>query len=82
MIVLFWNKRNVRTNEEFRLVQNVEKARKSWLEVQAWRISEKEAIASQMPKILAELRYRFLLRQAREKEMTNHWYFVDSSQKG
>jgi hypothetical protein len=71
---VFWNKRNVRLNEEYNLVHSIEKARKNWTEVQAWRISETEALASQMPKILAELRYRYLLREARDRKMMNRWY--------
>jgi hypothetical protein len=71
---MFWNKRNVQLNEEYRLVASVESARRSWSEAQAWRISEKEALASQIPKILAEVRYRYLLKQAREREVMNRWY--------
>lgn len=71
---MFWNKRNVKVNEEFRLVTSIESARKSWSNVQAWRISEREALASQIPKILAEIRYRYLLKQARQREIINHWY--------
>ncbi|WP_025028981.1 DUF2508 family protein [Caldalkalibacillus mannanilyticus] len=74
---MFWNKRNVRVNEEYNLVQSIEKARKKWSEVQAWRISEKEALTSQMPKILAELQYRFLLREARKRNMINRWFYND-----
>jgi|GEM_PF-6464697 len=72
---MFWNKRNVRVNEEYALVQSIEKARASWSEVQAWRISEKEAMNEQMPKILAELRYRYLLREARKRNVINRWSF-------
>jgi hypothetical protein len=71
---MFWNRRNVQLNEEYRLVASVESARRNWSEVQAWRISEKEALASQIPKILAEVRYRYLLKQAREREIMNRWY--------
>lgn len=71
---MFWNRRNVQLNEEYRLVTSVESARRSWSDVQAWRISEREALASQIPKILAEVRYRYLLKQARQRKIMNHWY--------
>jgi hypothetical protein len=71
---MFWNKRNVQLNEQYRLVASVELARRSWSQAQAWRISEKEALASQIPKILAEVRYRYLLKQARERGVMNSWY--------
>jgi hypothetical protein len=71
---MFWNRRNVQLNEEYRLVTSVESARRSWSDVQAWRISEREALDSQIPKILAEVRYRYLLKQARQRKIMNHWY--------
>lgn len=72
---MFWKKRNVQDNEQFRLISSIEKARQSWSEVQAWRIDQEESLESQIPKVLAEVRYRFLLREARQRQYVNRWYF-------
>ncbi|WP_202081419.1 hypothetical protein [Caldalkalibacillus salinus] len=71
---MFWHKRDVKLNEQYRLMTSIEHARKKWTEIQAWRIEDKEDMYSQMPKVLAEIRYRYLLQQARKREFMNYWY--------
>lgn len=75
--MFFWNKKNVKLDEEFRLVEHVEKARKSWSRIQGYRIAESESLSSQIPRILVELRYRYLLRQARKRKIVNRWYYEE-----
>lgn len=73
-----WSKKNIQEMEEYRLVTSVEKARKSLVRVQSWRILEsdwEEGLQSQIPVMLAELRYRYLLGQARKRGMVNRWFY-------
>lgn len=72
---MLWKKNNVRDNEQYRLVSSIEQARQSWSDKQAWRICNEDSLEAQMPKILAEIRYRYMLREARERQYVNRWYF-------
>ena len=71
---MFWEKRNVRQNEAYRLINEIEKARKQWLQLQNWRLSEDDLIHGHTTHLLAECRYRYLLRQARSNGVTNYGY--------
>jgi hypothetical protein len=71
---MFRKRRNVLANEEYKLVTSIEKARSDWMEIQAWRIYLQDDLDAVMPKMLAEVRYRYLLRQARKRNVINRWY--------
>mgnify|MGYP001325775810 CR=1 FL=1 len=75
---MFRTKKNIRCHEQYRLMKSVEASRKSWSDIKAWRISGDEVLHSEMPCLLAEMRYRYLLSQARKRGWVNHWYFETS----
>ncbi|GAA0353200.1 DUF2508 family protein [Bacillus horti] len=72
---MFWRRKNIADNEQYRLIASIEEARKKWSEIQAWRICDEDSFEAQIPKLLAEIRYSYLLRQARQREYVNRWYF-------
>lgn len=71
---MFRRRRNVTVNEEYKLVSSIEKARKNWVDIQPRRIYLHNDGDATMLKLLAEVRYRFLLRQARKRSVVNRWY--------
>lgn len=71
-----WSKQDIREEEEYRLIKEIEKARQGFRRAHSWRIIEAEGdmgIHSQIPIMLTELRYRYLLGQARHRGMINRW---------
>lgn len=71
---MLWAKKSVLLREEYRLMNDVERARKKWHKLKRFRSSEKDPLESEMPYLLAEMRYRYLLRQARDRNWINRWY--------
>ena len=72
---MFWKKQDIRLNEEYKLIQSIERARRSLYNMQQWRIVDVGELEAQTPRLLAELRYRYLLKQARNKNLINRWYY-------
>lgn len=74
---MFWKRRAVLKNEQNRLLNELEKSRGKWKMVQHWRMSEEDAISAQIPKMLSEVRFRYLLAQARKRNWINEWFLED-----
>ncbi|GGK36294.1 hypothetical protein GCM10010965_31580 [Caldalkalibacillus thermarum] len=67
-------RRPVLSNEQYRLMTAIEKARANMLHLHKQRVSRPDGTMGQIPVLLAELRYRYLLHQARKKGWSNMWY--------
>lgn len=74
----WWRKENIQEQEEYRLIKEIDKAREGFRRVQSWRLSGAEGEAgvhAHIPLLLTELRYRYLLGQARQRNMVNRWLY-------
>lgn len=72
-----WPKQSIEEEEEYRLIQEIEKARQGYRRALSWRIMEADGelgMYSHIPVMLAELRYRYLLGQARNRGFLNRWF--------
>lgn len=71
---MFWRKRDCRLNVQYKLMYSLEKARNNWVNKQGWCIYMQDDLAAQIPLILAEVQYRYLLKQAKTEKFINIWY--------
>ncbi|MDQ0340612.1 hypothetical protein J2S00_003436 [Caldalkalibacillus uzonensis] len=67
-------RRPVLRNEQYRLMTAIEKARERMTQLHKRRLLMPDGSTGQVPILLAELRYRYLLYQARKKGWSNMWY--------
>jgi hypothetical protein len=74
---MFLKKRFILQREQYRLMDSCEKARTSWMRLKKWRMADNGDLHAEMPGLLAEMRYRFLLYQARKRKWVNHWYLEE-----
>lgn len=70
---MFFARRPVLENEQERLISAAVRARKQMRELNGRHLYLGDGMTATIPVILAELRFRFLLTQARRKNWNNMW---------
>lgn len=67
-------KRPVLSNEQYRLITAIDRAREGMRQLHQRRLIVSDGTMGHIPLILTEIRYRYLLFQARKKGWSNQWY--------
>jgi hypothetical protein len=70
---MFYHKRSILENEQYRLISAITQARKQMRQLHQKHLYVFDCSTARIPVILAELRFRYLLHQARVRKWSNVW---------
>lgn len=78
---MLFKKKDIQQNEHFRLMTDIERARKSLAECQRTEAYQTDIFDNEILYLLAEVRYRCLAAQARKRNYSNQWYLYAEEQR-
>lgn len=70
---MFFKVRSVRENQQYDLIKAITQARKQMRALHHHHLCQCDYVTADIPLILAELRFRYLLHQARIRNWNNGW---------